>query len=67
MLGKSTGAVRTASHRGLRRLERLLTEQAVADGDTTGDLAGDRSAVLLAAPVTVPSRAGVAEAAPEPG
>jgi RNA polymerase sigma-70 factor, ECF subfamily len=26
VLGKSAGAVRTATHRGLRRLERLLLE-----------------------------------------
>jgi RNA polymerase sigma-70 factor (ECF subfamily) len=63
VLGKRPGAVRTAAHRGLRRLERLFTEQAAAD-DATSDVDGDghRSAVLLSARRTAPSGDGVGHA-----
>jgi RNA polymerase sigma-70 factor (ECF subfamily) len=53
VLGKRAGAVRTAAHRGLRRLERLLTEQWAGEGDPTvdgdGDGDGPRSRVLFPA------------------
>jgi RNA polymerase sigma-70 factor, ECF subfamily len=55
VLGKRAGAVRTAAHRGLRRLERLLTEQSAGDSElvVNRDAEGPRSNVLLPAPRTV--------------
>jgi RNA polymerase sigma-70 factor (ECF subfamily) len=55
VLGKRAGAVRTAAHRGLRRLERLLTEQSAGEDNATTDTEGDRSRsrVLFPAPRTV--------------
>lgn len=55
VLGKRAGAVRTAAHRGLRRLERLLTEQSAEGEDPASDLDGDgsRSRIVFSAPRTV--------------
>lgn len=55
VLGKRAGAVRTAAHRGLRRLERLLTERAAGEDDPTANLDGEgsRSGIVFSVPRTV--------------
>jgi RNA polymerase sigma-70 factor, ECF subfamily len=55
VLGKRAGAVRTAAHRGLRRLERLLMERPAGESEPTVHVDGDgsRSKLLFPAPRTV--------------
>jgi RNA polymerase sigma-70 factor (ECF subfamily) len=52
VLGKRAGAVRTAAHRGLRRLERLLTEQTAGDSESTADVDGDGSRPKVLSPAS---------------